>query len=219
MQWWLCSQKVTSEKWGCWIFSGFKEGVLESSVKWLDKSYWLGWTCTHHWSLFPVVVSNLRGYSARNEHVKSSCWNYAFHTHLENVIHNYSDVLFCWTMITGEESSKEKILHEIIRLWITIHGFSFVKCILEKYRTAAKKKIKGLQTKLFSDEFKMYFHWTKNWWLSTALVIWLQLHILMRIVPLSLSKRLHGCMQISIIWLLPLTIADNIIHPNGAYNP
>jgi len=82
----------------------------------------------------------------------------SFHLHIENIICNDGGVLFCWTMITGEESSNEEILHKIIRLWVIICGFSFAKSILEKYRIAAKKRTamsKGLQTKMFTDEFKM----------------------------------------------------------------
>lgn len=82
----------------------------------------------------------------------------SFHKHIENLITSDSDVLFSWTLITGEELLKENILHEMIRLWITIRGFSFAKSIVEKYRIATKKrtaKSKGLRTKLFTDEFKM----------------------------------------------------------------
>lgn len=57
----------------------------------------------------------------------------SFRTHLENMIHNDSDVLFCWTLITGDELSKEKLLHQITSHWVTIRGFSFAKCTLEKY--------------------------------------------------------------------------------------
>ena len=81
-----------------------------------------------------------------------------FRQHLENMITSDSDVLFCWTMITGEESLNENILYELIKLWVTIRGYSFAKSIVERYRLATKKrteKTKGLRTKLFSDEFKM----------------------------------------------------------------
>ena len=62
-----------------------------------------------------------------------------------------------WTLITGDESSDEEFLHTIINLWVTVCGFSFAKSIVEKYRIARRKrtaKSKGLQTKLFTDEFK-----------------------------------------------------------------
>lgn len=81
-----------------------------------------------------------------------------FCKHINNLITSDSDVLFCWTLITGEESLKEVILYEIAQLWVTIRGFSFAKSIVEKYRVATKKrtaKSKGLRTKLFTDEFKM----------------------------------------------------------------
>ena len=79
-----------------------------------------------------------------------------FRQHLENMITCDSKVLFCWTMITVDESH-DNIFHELIKLWITIRGFSFAKSIVEKYRLATKKrtdKTKGLRTKLFTDEFK-----------------------------------------------------------------
>jgi len=82
----------------------------------------------------------------------------SFRQHIENLITSDSDVLFCWTLITGEELLKKNILHEIIQLWVTIQGFSFVKSIVVKYRLATKKrtaKSKGLRTKLFTDKFKM----------------------------------------------------------------
>lgn len=80
-----------------------------------------------------------------------------FRQHLENMITSDSEVLFCWTMVTVDESH-DNIFHELIKLWITIRGFSFAKSIVEKYRLATKKrtdKTKGLRTKLFIDEFKM----------------------------------------------------------------
>ena len=80
-----------------------------------------------------------------------------FRQHLENMITSDSEVLFCWTMVTVDESH-DNIFHELIKLWITIRGFSFAKSIVEKYRLATKKrtdKTKGLRTKLFTDEFKM----------------------------------------------------------------
>ena len=73
--------------------------------------------------------------------------DYSFRQHLENMITSDSDVLFCWTMITGEESLNENILYELIKLWVTIRGFSFAKSIVERYRLATKKrteKTKGL---------------------------------------------------------------------------
>ena len=59
-------------------------------------------------------------------------------------------------MITGDESENQEVLGKIVKLWITIRGFSFAKSIVEKYRQATKKrtaKTKELRTKLFTDEF------------------------------------------------------------------
>ena len=87
----------------------------------------------------------------------SAVMNDTFLKFLNNVIACDSDVLFNWTLITGDESSNEDILHAIINLWVTVRGFSFAKSIVEQYRIATKKrtaKTKGLRTKLFTDEFK-----------------------------------------------------------------
>ena len=83
--------------------------------------------------------------------------NDTFLKYLNNMITCDSDVLFNWTLITGDESADEDILHAIIKLWVTVRGFSFAKSIVEQYRIATKKrtaKSKGLRTKLFTDEFK-----------------------------------------------------------------
>lgn len=83
--------------------------------------------------------------------------NDTFLKFLNDMITCDSDVLFNWTLITGDESADEDILHAIINLWVTIRGFSFAKSIVEQYRIATKKrtaKSKGLRPKLFTDEFK-----------------------------------------------------------------
>ena len=83
--------------------------------------------------------------------------NDTFLKFLNNIIACDSDVLFNWTLITGDESSDEELLHAIINLWVTVCGFSFAKSIVEKYRIATRKrtaKSKGLRTKLFTDELK-----------------------------------------------------------------
>ena len=64
------------------------------------------------------------------------------------------DVLFNWTLITGDETEKDVLL-EIIKLWITTRGFSFAKSVMEQYRAESKKrtaKSKGLRTRLFTDK-------------------------------------------------------------------
>jgi len=65
------------------------------------------------------------------------------------------DVLFNWTLITGDETEKEDVLLEIIKLWITTRGFSFAKSVMEQYRAESKKRMaksKGLRTRLFTDK-------------------------------------------------------------------
>ena len=69
-----------------------------------------------------------------------------FQEHLERVVSTDDDVLLNWTM-TG--SNDEELLQEIIKLWVTIRGFSFAKSIMEKYKQESKKstkKSKGLLT-------------------------------------------------------------------------
>ena len=75
-----------------------------------------------------------------------------FRKHLERMLYTDDDVLFNWTM-TG--SDDENLLQQIIKLWVTIRGFSFAKSIMEKYKQESKKfteKSKGLHTKLFTDQ-------------------------------------------------------------------
>ena len=62
---------------------------------------------------------------------------------LNNIIACDSDVLFNWTLITGDESSDEELLHTIINLWVTMRGFSFAKSIVEKYRIARREPQKA----------------------------------------------------------------------------
>ena len=49
------------------------------------------------------------------------------------------DILFNWTMITGDETEKEEVLHKITKLWVKVRGFSYAKSIMEKYRAESKK--------------------------------------------------------------------------------
>ena len=84
-----------------------------------------------------------------------TCMDDTFRNHLEDMLNSDDDVLFGWTMITGDETEKEDVLHEITKLWVTIRGFSFAKSIMEKYRAETKKrtsKSKGLRTRLFTDK-------------------------------------------------------------------
>jgi len=73
-----------------------------------------------------------------------------FWQYLEKML-NTDDVLFNWTMITGDETEKEEITHGITKLWI----ISIVKSVMEKYRSKSKKrtaKSKGLRTRCFTDK-------------------------------------------------------------------
>lgn len=70
-----------------------------------------------------------------------------FQTYLENMLSTDDDILFNWTMITGDETEREDVLLALIKLWITTRGFSFAKAVMEKYRNDSKKtttKSKGL---------------------------------------------------------------------------
>ena len=84
-----------------------------------------------------------------------TCMDDTFRKRLEDMLNSDDDILFGWTMITGDETENEDVLHEITKLWVTIRGFSFAKSIMEKYRAKTKKrtsKSKGFRTKLFTDK-------------------------------------------------------------------
>jgi len=71
--------------------------------------------------------------------------NDSFLQHLINLINSDNDVLFNWTMITGDESENQEVLGEIVKLWIKTRGFSFAKSIAEKYRQAARRGLRRLK--------------------------------------------------------------------------
>ena len=50
-----------------------------------------------------------------------TCMDDTFRNHLEDMLNSDDDVLFGWTMITGDETEKEDVLHEI-----TIYGSQYV---------------------------------------------------------------------------------------------
>ena len=62
------------------------------------------------------------------------------------------DVQFYWSMLTADldEEVSEHILRDIIRLWVTIRGFSYASTLVEQYKKArgALKKKKGLRADL-----------------------------------------------------------------------
>ena len=133
-----------------------------------------------------------------------------FRQHLENMITCDSEVLFCWTLITVDESH-DNIFHELIKLWITIRGFSFAKSIIEKYRLATKRepiKLKGCELNflLMNLNSKMLDH---------NLLMHVNNSTLFRTMsPSSLPEWLHSSMQICIIGFASTTVANDIINPN-----
>ena len=64
----------------------------------------------------------------------------SFGQHLENMITSDSDVLFCWTMITGEESLNENVLYELIKLWVMISGVFLCQVHRGKVQIGNKKE-------------------------------------------------------------------------------
>ena len=77
-----------------------------------------------------------------------------FRRYLENTLSTDDNILFNWTMITGDETEREDVLLALIKLWVT-RGFSLAKAVMEKYRNDSKKtttKSKGLRTRLFTDK-------------------------------------------------------------------
>ena len=81
--------------------------------------------------------------------------NDSFRQHIEMQLNEDNDVLFQWTLITGDETEKEDVLHAITSLWINIRQNSFAKSMMEKYQAETKKrtaKSKSLRTKLFTDQ-------------------------------------------------------------------
>ena len=66
--------------------------------------------------------------------------NDGFWQHMEMLLNEDNDVLFQWTLITGDETEKEDVLHAITSLWINIRQNSFAKSIMEKYQAETKKE-------------------------------------------------------------------------------
>ena len=79
----------------------------------------------------------------------------SFRRRMEMLLNEDNDVLFQWTLIMGDETEKEDVLHAITALWINIRQNSFSKSIMEKYQAESKKrtaKSKSLRTKLFTEQ-------------------------------------------------------------------
>ena len=68
-----------------------------------------------------------------------------FRKHLEDMLISDDDVLFGWTMIVGDETEKEHALHEIIKLWMTIRGFTFAKSIMDNIELKQRRKHQNLK--------------------------------------------------------------------------
>ena len=62
---------------------------------------------------------------------------------IEDVKSN-DNVLSCWSLISGdvEEEIQDLLLTEIIKLWITIRGYSYTDNLPEQYRQAIKQSAK-----------------------------------------------------------------------------
>ena len=61
------------------------------------------------------------------------------------------DVLFYWSILSVEWEEEQILLRTLIDLWVTIHGFSFTRSMMEMYKQAQKKtvqKLKGARTQL-----------------------------------------------------------------------
>ena len=77
---------------------------------------------------------------------------------IENQIKANNDVLFYWCTVSAEweEDTAAKLLDMILKLWITIRGFSGVNGWLEKYKQMNKRtvqKSKGVRKQLYSVKF------------------------------------------------------------------
>ena len=54
-----------------------------------------------------------------------------------NVIYDDNKVQYFWSMMSFidiDEESSERLLKDIIRLWITVRGFSYASSIVEDYK-------------------------------------------------------------------------------------
>jgi hypothetical protein len=66
------------------------------------------------------------------------------------------DVLLCWNIISAswDEECSSSLLQMIIKLWITIRGYSLSSAWIEKYKAANKKtvqKSKSLRKELAKE--------------------------------------------------------------------
>ena len=68
------------------------------------------------------------------------------------ILQEDNEVQFYWSMVSFDvdEETSHIILSEIIRLWVTIRGFSYASSIIEDYKrtTGALKRKKALRKEL-----------------------------------------------------------------------
>ena len=55
------------------------------------------------------------------------------------------DVLYFWKLAVDlpDEATSTELLQEVVKLWITIRGFSITSHLFEQYKKATKKTVKG----------------------------------------------------------------------------
>lgn len=63
-----------------------------------------------------------------------------------------NEVQFLWSVLTFDldEGSSEKVLEDVVKLWITIRGFSYASALIEEYKriTGALQRTKSLRKEL-----------------------------------------------------------------------
>ena len=79
----------------------------------------------------------------------------------EQILKN-EDVQFHWCIIAcdWEEEEAEALLEQVVKMWVTIRGFSYARAWVEKFKTASAKslqKSKGLRKKLINKINNLVF--------------------------------------------------------------
>ena len=79
----------------------------------------------------------------------------------EHILKN-EDVQFHWCIIVcdWEEEETEALLEQVVKMWVTIRGFSYARAWVEKFKTASAKslqKSKGLRKKLINKINNLVF--------------------------------------------------------------
>ena len=69
---------------------------------------------------------------------------------------NSEDVQFHWCNVAcdWEENEAEALLHEVVKMWVTIRGFSYASAWVENFKSASTKslqKSKGVRKKLVAE--------------------------------------------------------------------